>query len=146
MEEPLQSVEPVAVEGRIRIPYRWPAGRVAGRFLAALRDYGLLLGLRCPRCRTVGFPPRPRCLKCRAASEEWVPVGPDGAVSTWTVHRRLEPPQVLAVVVPDGADGGMLHRLIDIEPGAVQSGMRVTAVLAEERRGSIEDLAGFRPL
>lgn len=140
----ISEVAPIAVEGRIVIPYRWPAGRVGGRFLEVLRDEGRLLGLRCPACGLVAVPPRPRCPACRAESDDWVPVGPQGTVTTFTVRRSTDPPEVLALIQLDGADTALLHRLLDIEPSAVRCGLRVAAALADERTGAIGDLAGFR--
>jgi len=129
----MKNVEPVLVEGRIRIPYRWPAGKVAGRFLSVLRNEKRFEGLRCPQCRKVTVPPRPRCLACRVASEDRVTVGPQGTVTTWT----RTPKGILALVRLDGADTAILHRLIDVDQP--HSGMRVSPVLED-------DLVGFRPV
>jgi hypothetical protein len=142
----LQGAAPVLVEGRIRIPYRWPAGRAGGRFLALLRDEGRLVGLRCSRCRRVFVPPRPRCLSCHVPCDEEVGVGPEGEVLAWTFARRASPPAVLALVRLDGADTALLHVLQGVELTALRSGQRVRAVFAEIRRGHITDLECFRPL
>lgn len=87
------------VEGRIRIPYRWPTGRVGAPYLQGLAE-GRLLGLRCANGH-VNVPPRARCL-CRAGCSDWVPLG-DGTV---LAHTRD-----LALVRPDGADTAMLARV-----------------------------------
>jgi uncharacterized OB-fold protein len=129
----MKQVEPVLVEGRIKIPYRWPAGKVAGRFLHVLQSEKRFEGLRCPKCGRVTVPPRPRCLGCRVTSEDRVTVGPDGIVTSWT--RR--PQGILALVRLDGADTSVLHRLLDVDEP--RSGMRVTPVLGDE-------LVGFRPV
>lgn len=135
-------VEPVLVEGRIRIPYRWPSGRHGDRFLRALRDEGRLLGLRCPRTGRVLVPPPPaRSGEASVAEADWVEVGPGGVVETFTVRGG----EVLALVRPDGADTALLHRLVDVAPVDVRVGLRVRAVLASERTGSILDLRGFAP-
>lgn len=132
--------DPIVIESRIKIPYRWPAGRAGGLFLSALRDEGRLVGLRCPSCRKVFVPPRPRCLTCKVACEEPVTVGPEGVVTTWT--RRGD--TVFILVTLDGADTALLHLLAkSAEP---QSGMRVRAVLAERRTGHIQDIQEFRPV
>ena len=128
----MKQVEPVVVEGRIRIPYRWPVGRVAGRYLETLRREKRFEGLRCPACNRVAAPPRPRCPTCNATPGHPVTVGPAGKVTTWT--RR--PQGLLALVRLDGADTAILHRLIDVEQP--RSGMRVTAVLED-------GLVGFTP-
>jgi uncharacterized OB-fold protein len=142
----LHDEPPVLVEGRIRIPYRWPAGRAGGRFLALLRDEGRLTGLRCSRCRRIFVPPRARCPSCHVPCEEEIGVGPEGEVRAWTVDRRVTPPVVLALVRLDGADTGLLHLLKGVEPTKIRRGLRVRAVLAETRRGQITDLDGFRPV
>ncbi|MBI3269719.1 MAG: Zn-ribbon domain-containing OB-fold protein [Planctomycetes bacterium] len=141
----IPDVEPVAVEGRIRIPYRWPAGKAGGRFLAALRDESRLLGQRCPKCARVAVPPRPRCLSCGAVADEWVPVGPEGELVSWTVARGGPAPVAWGLVRLDGADTGVLHRLLDVAPEALKSGMRMRAVLDGRRTGQITDIAGFAP-
>ena len=110
----MENVEPVLVEGRIRIPYRWPAGKTAGRFLDEWRNEGRLLGLRCPECKKVICPPRPRCPWCKVTSEDWVRVGPEGTVTTWTRTQD----GVFALVQPDGADTAILEKLYeDVETG-----------------------------
>ncbi len=63
------------------------------------------------------MPPRPRCLTCGIASDEWVPVGPEGTVRTWTVARGSVPPVVFALIQLDGADTAMLHRLLGVRAG-----------------------------
>ncbi|MBI5367077.1 MAG: OB-fold domain-containing protein [Planctomycetes bacterium] len=141
------TIEPRAVEGRIRIPYRWPAGRTAGAFLARLRDEGRLYGLRCPRCKQVAVPPRPRCLACRVPSEDWVAVGPEGELLSWTTAPAApaRPAEVWALVRLDGADTALFHRLLDVPPDRLRVGLRVRADVASPtvRRGAITDLIGF---
>lgn len=95
------------VEGRIRIPYRWPAGRAGDRFLAEL-EAGRVVGVRCV-CGRVSVPPRERCIRCRALCTKWVPVGPAGTVVTWA-HD-------LALVRFDGADTAMLGRMSEPATG-----------------------------
>jgi uncharacterized OB-fold protein len=129
----MEESEAVLVEGRIKIPYRWPAGSVGGRFLSVLREQKRFEGLRCPKCGKVTVPPRPRCFVCRVPSEDWVTVGPQGTVTTWT--RR--PQAIFALVKLDGADTAILHRLIDVDEP--RSGMRVVPVMED-------DLIGFRPV
>ena len=139
----LDKVEPITVKGRIKIPYRWPSGQVGDLFLTALKEEGKLLGLRCPKCETVTVPPRPRCFTCLGTSEEWVEVGPEGEVTTWTANEEGD---ILGLVQLDGADTALLHRLLVDSPGEIQPGMRVTAEFDETRKGSINDLKGFRPV
>lgn len=135
----LGKVDPVAVEGRIRIPYRWPAGRAGSLFLSVLASEGRLLGLRCPNCRRVSVPPTARCTRCRVECAEHVAVGPEGTVTTWTVSDA----GLFALVKLDGADTSLLHRLVGVGPDQARTGMRVRAVFEKDRTGSILDLQGF---
>jgi uncharacterized protein len=60
----------------------------------------------------------------------------------------LDPPEIPAVIRLDGASsGGFLHKLDEVTPDDVRIGMAVEAVWkpAEERTGSILDIAYFRP-
>jgi len=58
--------------------------------------------------------------------------------------RPLDGPVLYGLVKLDGADTVLLHRLIDLD-GSPEIGMRLRAVLAEERTGSIFDVEGFAP-
>jgi len=48
----------------------------------------------------------------------------------------------------DGADGGLVHKLGEINPEKVKIGMKVEAVFKskEKREGSINDIRYFKPL
>ncbi len=58
--------------------------------------------------------------------------------------RPLDEPVTYGLVRLDGADTVFLHRLIDLDRHPA-IGMRVQAVLAKERVGSIFDVEGFAP-
>jgi uncharacterized OB-fold protein len=83
--------------------------------------------------------------------EEWVDVGTRGQVHTYTLLYedldgvRLDTPEIVAFIRL--GDGGLVHRLGDVEAEAVTIGMPVEAVFkpADEREGSILDIAYFRP-
>jgi uncharacterized OB-fold protein len=64
--------------------------------------------------------------------------------------KRLQQPQIPAVIDIDGASKGMgiMHMLGQVEPDAVQIGMRVQAVWkqAAERQGDITDILYFAPM
>lgn len=141
-----QDAIPVAVEGRIKIPYRWPAGKLGSHFLAALRDEKQILGLRCPDCEITHVPPRLACLECGRTPSQWVPVGPEGELRGWTVRDGV----AFALVQLDNrieeATTILTHRLIEVDQAKLTHGARVTAVFAEARTGAITDIVGFRLL
>ncbi len=148
-----QPQEPIIVcPGRIKIPYRWSAGRAGTHFLQALRDRAQIVGLRCPKCRRVSVPPQPHCPACAVPGTEWVDAGPQGTLTTWTVVRESVPgvdpmpvPYAFGAVRLDGADTDLVHWILDAPPSDLRAGMRFEAVFAESRRGDIRDLRGFRP-
>jgi hypothetical protein len=94
------------------------------------------------------------CERCFAELELWVEVPARGSIFTYTVlHRDLEggqldPPAVLAYVKLDGADGGLVHYLGEIDPLDLCIGMEVEPVFrpASERQGSILDIRYFKPV
>ena len=143
---------PGAVEHSVDARYEWDAGVAVGRFLDGLRD-GRILGRACAGCERVLVPPRMFCERCFRQTDRWVEVESTGVVQTFSrCHvawdmRRLETPEIPAVISIDGSDGGFLHVLGEVDPGQVSIGMPVEAVCRTvgERTGSILDIAHFRP-
>lgn len=135
--------------------YAWDAGVAIGRYLAELKE-GRLIGVRCRHCRRTVIPPRVFCEWCFRPMDEWVPLPDTGTVNTFSLcyvtwdMRRLTEPEIPAVIDIDGTHPpvGILHLLGEVEPQAVQIGMRVQAVWKppEERTGSILDIRYFRPV
>lgn len=132
----------------LQVPYNYSAGPVASRFLAALRDEQRIYGIKCRSCNTVYCPPRSVCGRCFTSLSEWVEVGPEGVLTSFTevryeeeVHPRR--PLVVGLILLSGADTGFSHLLLE-EQANLKSGDTVRAVFAEERRGHILDIAGFR--
>lgn len=122
----------------VKIPFAYAAGRGGSRFLAALRDQGLILGARCSTCDRVLCPARSFCPRCGAGTGDFVAVGPGGRLTSWT---ELPGRGVLGLIVLDGADTAICHRLLG--PGPWNGGDRVRARLAADRSGSILDIEGF---
>ena len=126
---------------------------VAGeRFFRALKDEGKFLGSRCPHCDITYVPGRSFCERTMAECEEWMDVGTQGIVDTFTVLHvdydgsELDEPTVVAFVRIE--DGGIVHVLGEIEPEEVFIGMPVEAVLKPQgdRIGSITDIEHFKPV
>ncbi len=142
----------VICEGKIKIPYSWPAGKLGSHFLAALRDRMQILGVRCPSCTKALVPPT-RCLSCDQVGTEWVQVGPQGVLETWTVVRSpvssiqaLPVPYAVGVIRLDGADTGLVHIVGDVDINGLRNGIRVEPVFSPDRRGHILDIRYFRPI
>ncbi|MFI6518738.1 Zn-ribbon domain-containing OB-fold protein [Spirillospora sp. NPDC050679] len=137
--------------------YTRSVGPVIGRFLSELRD-GNLVGVRTREGRVL-FPPTEYDPDSgEAVTEEFVPVGPVGTVTTWSWVAKprkthpLDRPFAWALIRPDGADTAVLHAL-DLgvfEEGAkpprfLKTGMRVRPRWRAERTGDIGDIECFRP-
>jgi hypothetical protein len=96
------------------------------------------------------------CESCFCATDRWVQLHDTGTVLTfsrcyitWDMIQ-LEEPQMPAVIQIDGASPGMgiMHMLGEVEPDALEIGMRVQAVWKPpgQRIGAITDIAYFKPL
>jgi len=143
---------PTAWYGNLPVTSRYTYGLAGERFFRAIKDEGRILGTHCPTCNWTYVPATVFCGRCLGELTEWVDVGATGEVYTFTLlfenydGTRLEPPEIVAFV--QIADGGMIHRLGEIDPGEVEIGMLVEAVFkpVTDRTGSITDILHFRPL
>jgi hypothetical protein len=139
--------------GEIPIESLYTMGIAGERFFREIKDRGRLVGTHCSECDITYVPPRLYCERCFAQLGDWVEVGTQGRVCTYTLLHtaldgsRLEEPEIIAFVQLDGADGGLIHRLGEVAPDQVEIGLRVEAVFKEkaERAGSILDIEYFRP-
>jgi len=147
-----KNVEPVVLEGRIKVPYAWNAGETASFYLTHLRDRKKIVGKKCPKCSKVLVPPRKSCPFCFVDTSEWVPLSGKGRVDTFTIVRRdtnIQPrkaPFAYAIINLEGADTGFVHILGDVDVEDIKTGMKVEAVFAEERSGLVTDIKYFRPI
>jgi uncharacterized OB-fold protein len=124
-----------------------------GAFLEAMSE-GRIVATVCEQCGRTLVPPRKFCERCFRPTDRWTQVPDTGTVQTFSIcfvrwdMVPLEPPEIPAVIRIDGtSEGGFLHKLGEVEPADVRSGMQVEAVWkdAAERQGSILDIAYFRP-
>jgi uncharacterized OB-fold protein len=145
----------IAVDFAVDARYSWDAGVAIGGYLDGLKE-GKILGRACHQCRRILVPPRMFCEQCFRATDEWVQVKDTGTVNTFSLAyitwdmRQLTDPDIPAVIDLDGASPGIgiMHKLGDVDPEAVHTGMRVRAVWkpAAEREGSILDIAYWAPI
>ena len=149
----LESAEPITVQQpALFTNVLYMVGATDSRFFAELRDRGRIMGTRCPTCDLVYVPPRMNCKECFSELDEWVEVGENGMVVTYAIvhepgiRQPMEPPYVLGIIRLDGANTGLVHCLGEVDPDKVRIGMRVQAVLKEEREGNIRDIKYFKPI
>ncbi|MFG2446534.1 Zn-ribbon domain-containing OB-fold protein [Nocardia fluminea] len=141
---------------RWELDFRVNLGDTGTRFAAGLRA-GTLFGTRCDGCSRVAVPAVAYCERCFEPATEWVELSGEGIVESFTVVH-IAPggpprPYVLGVMRLDGTDGLFVHYVGGISLGEDGSppadfgpGARVRAVWAQDRTGSITDIAHFQVL
>lgn len=143
--------ELVTVDGAWNFRYRYFAGETASRFFVELRDNRRIVGRRCPGCGRVLVPARSWCDRCFVATTDWVPVGTEGVIETFTVLTAAfpglpEPPLAIAYVTLDGAGTAVLNfveglDLSDLDASAARLLGRppVEVVFHDDRQGRMTD-------
>lgn len=146
-------VEEIVFDGKICVPYSWTVGSTLSKWYDIMRDDAEIWANRCPSCDKVFVPPKLKCIDCYKDMEEWVKLPGTGTVETFTVVYYEEPnlhprnaPFVYGIIKMDEADTGVVHLIDEVEPEKVEVGMRVEAVMADERNGNIMDIKHFRPI
>jgi hypothetical protein len=133
----------------IAFDYTRSLGPVLGQFMTGLRDQRIL-GARGADGR-VHAPPFEYDPVTSLPPQELVVVGPAGTVTSWSwqpaplAGQPLGRPFGWALIRLDGADTALLHAVDSGSAAAMQTGMRVQARWADERVGSIRDIACFEP-
>lgn len=133
----------------IEYPFSRTTGPVVGAFMTALRE-GFLVGIKGSDGRVI-VPPTEYDPLTGEDLTEVVEVGPAGTVTTWAWEPApldkmpLSRPFAWALIRPDGADTALLGAVDAASPEAMRTGMRVVPVWADEREGSIHDLAHWVP-
>lgn len=141
-----------AWQDNMPVTSRYTLGLAGERFFRAIKDEGRILGTYCSKCDRTYVPAASFCERCMNKLEEWVDVGTTGEVHTYTLlyqnydgSPRQEPEIIVFVRL---GDGGLIHRLGNIDPEAIEIGMKVKAVFnaLSQRKGSILDISHFEPV
>jgi uncharacterized protein len=133
----------------IAFDYTRSLGPVLGEFMTGLRDRRIL-GARAADGR-VHAPPFEYDPVTSLPPDGLVEVGPAGTVVSWSwlpsplAGQPLDRPFGWALIRLDGADTALLHAVDAGSAAAMQTGMRVRPRWADERVGSIRDIACFEP-
>jgi uncharacterized OB-fold protein len=141
--------QPLSAPLEISFDYTRSLGPTLNRFMSGLADRRIL-GTRGADGR-VHVPPFEYDPVTLAPPDEFVPVGPEGEVTTWSwmpepiEGQPLDHAFAWALIRLDGADTAMLHAVDAGSPGAMRTGMRVRARWADETIGHIRDIVCFEP-
>jgi len=136
-------------------PFRYAVGMHGSKFFNALKDKKIL-GIKCPKCSKVYVPPRRVCGPCYEEMNEFVEVGPQGVIGTFTILRYafIDPatgeqkpvPYGYGFVRLDGADTLFQHYIDISKESSLKIGARVEAVFADQLEGMITDIKHFRTI
>jgi uncharacterized OB-fold protein len=143
---------PLVWLGELPVTNRYTYGLAGEKFFRTLKDEGRILGTYCKHCDQTYVPAAIFCERCLARLDDWLDVGTSGEVLTFTLLNVnvdgsfRENPEIIAFI--RFGDGGLIHRLGEIQPDQVEIGMEVQAVIkpADERIGSILDIDYFKPV
>ena len=142
-----------SIEVPIYLKYNFTAGEATSRFLSQIRR-GRLVGQRCPRCENVYLPPRGSCAACGVATTEEVEVADRATVESFTIvwipipNNPIQPPYVVANLIPDGANISFIHLMSECVNEDVRIGQRVQAVWKPEAEWdyAMDNIRYFRPI
>jgi uncharacterized OB-fold protein len=142
---------PLAWVDNLPVENRYTYGLAGEKFFRTIKDEARILGTHCPECNHTYVPAAAFCERCMAKLDEWVDVGTVGEVVTFTFlnvgldGKPLEKPEIIAFI--RFGDGGLIHRLAEIELEQVEIGLLVQAVFKPKSRrvGSILYIRHFKP-
>jgi uncharacterized protein len=120
----------ITLPGRWEFNYTYFAGEVASRFFNELRDNRRITGTTCPQCERILVPARSFCDACFQRTTDWVEVGPEGTLETFTIIATAfpglpEPPIIMAYVTLDGADTALVNLLVGVDASDIEATARV---------------------
>ena len=141
------------VEAPVYLKYNFTAGAAPAKFLTQIKK-GVLTGQRCPNCSAVYVPPRGSCAGCGVATEEEVVLSDKATVQSFTIvsipipNNPIQPPYIIANVVPDGANISFIHLMSECVNEDVHIGQRVQAVWKPEEEWdyAMDNIRYFKPI
>jgi uncharacterized OB-fold protein len=143
---------PSAWQGQMPVSNRYTFGIAGERFFRAIKEEGRIFGTRCDSCNHTYVPAASFCERCMNQIDDWVDVGIEGEVVTFTHlyvnydgSRRQEPETIAFVRL---GDGGLINKVKLTDSMNISIGMRVSAKFKPlaEREGSILDIEYFETI
>ena len=115
-------------------------------FLKKLKEKKLV-GLKCPGCNRVFFPPRLVCGQCLIIPNQWVDLRETGEVSSFTIAYLKDPgtgkvqEKPMVLIRQDGADTVYMVELNpEVDYKDTYIGMPVKVHWSEDLKGSLADI------
>jgi hypothetical protein len=141
------------IEAPIYLQYTFTAGSAPARFLSQVKK-GVLTGQRCPGCHNVYCPPRGSCAACGLPTEEEVVLSDKATVQSFTIvaipipNNPIQPPYIIANLVPDGSNISFIHLMSECVNEEVHIGQRVQALWKPEEEWdyAMDNIRYFKPI
>jgi uncharacterized OB-fold protein len=141
------------IKAPIYLKYNFTAGTAAARFLHQIKK-GVLTGQSCPKCQQVYIPPRGACPACGVATEKEVRLSDKATVQSFTIvsipipNNPIQPPYIIANLVPDGANISFIHLLSECVNEEIHIGQRVQAVWKPQAEWdyAMDNIRYFKPI
>jgi len=143
----------IAWKDGIPLHYEYTAGTAGEAFLRALTE-GRIVASKCGTCGEVRLPPRTYCLQCYGRTRVDIELLHSGRIAALsTAHFgsggakvAVRSRRTFGFVTFEGTSGGLVHRILHEGRSDPKVGDPVRPLFApaEERKGSILDLEGFR--
>ncbi len=153
-EDQEKAEELIVYKTVLSIPQRFSTGPVMGKFLNGFKEKKIFAN-KCPSCGRLQLPAREVCAECVVRADQWVEVGPEGAIamSDITYYASPDPltgesretPYISAHLLLDGCKGHetLWHELNPADIDKCKKGARVRPVWNKERKGAITDIKYF---
>ncbi len=132
----------------LEFTYTRTYGAVMSKFFTELKDQKVL-GIKGSQGQVI-CPPLEYDPQTAESLSEFVEVKDSGVVKSWSWvgepldKHPLQKPFAWVLVQMDGADTSLLH-VLDADKASVKTGMKVKIRWADNRVGSIRDIACFEP-
>ncbi|CAH1655242.1 MULTISPECIES: OB-fold domain-containing protein [unclassified Chelatococcus] len=110
----MKNDEFVTIPGNWNFNFNYFAGESASRFFRELRENRRIMGTRTQEGGRVLVPARAFDDETMEPTDDWVAVGPEGTLETFTIITAAfpglpEPPLVMGYVTLDGADTALIN-------------------------------------
>jgi uncharacterized OB-fold protein len=112
-----------------------------------------LIGLKCPGCNRVFFPPRLVCGNCLIKPNQWVDLRETGQVSTFAIAYLKDPEsgeikeKPMVLIQQDGSDTSYMAELSpDIDFKDTYIGMPVRIHWVDKPHGGLDDIDYYEPI
>ncbi len=151
MFEKIEKFDKIRVwKGEIAGWHRYTYGIAGEMFFRKLMEKRFIAG-KCPECEIVFIPPRIYCEDCFVEIKEFMEIKDLPRVYSFTFlfkdleDNLLKEPEIVVFLKWDNVEGGLIHRLKEVNIEDVNFGLVVEPVFKEKPEGNINDILYFRP-